>query len=176
VLRKIPGGSEFHFEKRAIPGRSSAIRSWPWHWGSATPGSVSREKKSSVARTDCIRSSIGWSEIYYAHRPKSADVCMTPQRPAFPLLVSIRLLRTHKETEGKEKKRISYRLEQETQRRALARKIHKNLNESKNVCVVALSAIQYSLFMMGKAKDPKDFWRDQSLHPPVPGPRYPGDL
>jgi len=36
-----------------------------------------------------------------------------------------------------------------------------NLRESKNVCAVALGAIQYSLFMMGKAKDPKDFGRDQ---------------
>jgi uncharacterized repeat protein (TIGR04076 family) len=35
-----------------------------------------------------------------------------------------------------------------------------NLQESKNVCAVALGAIQYSLFMMGKAKDPKDFGRD----------------
>jgi uncharacterized repeat protein (TIGR04076 family) len=35
-----------------------------------------------------------------------------------------------------------------------------NLKESRNVCAVALSAIQYSLFMMGKARDPKDFGRD----------------
>lgn len=48
-----------------------------------------------------------------------------------------------------------------------------NMKESKNVCVVALSAIQYSLFMMGKAKDPKDFGRDQiySLQCPDPDTR-----
>ena len=34
-----------------------------------------------------------------------------------------------------------------------------NLEESKNVCTVALGAIQYSLFMMGKANDPRDFGR-----------------
>ena len=48
-----------------------------------------------------------------------------------------------------------------------------NLQESKNVCVVALGAIQYSLFMMGKARDPKDFGRDQvySLQCPDPDTR-----
>jgi uncharacterized repeat protein (TIGR04076 family) len=45
-----------------------------------------------------------------------------------------------------------------------------NLSQSKNVCVVALSAIQYSLFMMGKAKDPKDFGRDQVYHLQCPDP------
>ncbi|HSR11296.1 MAG TPA: TIGR04076 family protein [Thermodesulfobacteriota bacterium] len=45
-----------------------------------------------------------------------------------------------------------------------------NLKESKNVCVVALSAIQYSLFMMGKAKDPKDFGRDQTYILQCPDP------
>ena len=35
-----------------------------------------------------------------------------------------------------------------------------NLAETTNVCVVALSAIQYSLFMMGKANDPRDFGRE----------------
>ncbi len=45
-----------------------------------------------------------------------------------------------------------------------------SLSESKNVCVVALSAIQYSLFMMGKAKDPKDFGRDQVYTLQCPDP------
>jgi uncharacterized repeat protein (TIGR04076 family) len=45
-----------------------------------------------------------------------------------------------------------------------------NLKESKNVCVVALGAIQYSLFMMGKAKDPKDFGRDQVYTLQCPDP------
>ena len=45
-----------------------------------------------------------------------------------------------------------------------------NLKESKNVCVVALSAIQYSLFMMSKAKDPKDFGRDQVYTHQCPDP------
>jgi uncharacterized repeat protein (TIGR04076 family) len=35
-----------------------------------------------------------------------------------------------------------------------------NLAETTSVCVVALSAIQYSLFMMGKADDPRDFGRE----------------
>jgi uncharacterized repeat protein (TIGR04076 family) len=35
-----------------------------------------------------------------------------------------------------------------------------DLAKSSNVCVVALSAIQYSLFMMGKAHDPRDFGRE----------------
>ncbi len=45
-----------------------------------------------------------------------------------------------------------------------------NLKESKNVCVVALGAIQYSLFMMSKAKDPKDFGRDQVYTLQCPDP------
>ena len=45
-----------------------------------------------------------------------------------------------------------------------------NLEESRKVCVVALSAIQYSLFMMGKAKDPKDFGRDQVYTLQCPDP------
>ena len=45
-----------------------------------------------------------------------------------------------------------------------------NLKESKNVCVVALSAIQYSLFMMGKANDPKNFGRDQVYTLQCPDP------
>jgi uncharacterized repeat protein (TIGR04076 family) len=45
-----------------------------------------------------------------------------------------------------------------------------NLEESKNVCVVALSAIQYSLFMMGKAGDPKDFGRDHTYTLQCPDP------
>ena len=45
-----------------------------------------------------------------------------------------------------------------------------NLEESRNVCVVALSAIQYSLFMMGKAGDPKEFGRDQTYTLQCPDP------
>jgi len=45
-----------------------------------------------------------------------------------------------------------------------------DLKESKNVCVVALSAIQYSLFMMGKARDPRDFGRDQVYTLQCPDP------
>ncbi len=45
-----------------------------------------------------------------------------------------------------------------------------NLKESRNVCAVALSAIQYSLFMMGKADDPKDFGRDQVYTLQCPDP------
>jgi len=45
-----------------------------------------------------------------------------------------------------------------------------NLEESKNVCVVALSAIQYSLFMMGKAEDPKAFGRDHTYTLQCPDP------
>ncbi len=45
-----------------------------------------------------------------------------------------------------------------------------NLKESKNVCAVALGAIQYSLFMMGKAKDPKEFGRDQVYTLQCPDP------
>lgn len=45
-----------------------------------------------------------------------------------------------------------------------------NLKESRNVCAVALNAIQYSLFMMGKAKDPKDFGRDQVYTLQCPDP------
>ncbi len=45
-----------------------------------------------------------------------------------------------------------------------------NLQESKNVCAVALSAIQYSLFMMGKANNPKDFGRDEVYTLQCPDP------
>ncbi len=34
-----------------------------------------------------------------------------------------------------------------------------NLKETDSLCAAALGAIQYSLFMMGKAKDPRDFGR-----------------
>ncbi len=34
-----------------------------------------------------------------------------------------------------------------------------NLKETDSLCAVALGAIQYSLFMMGKAEDPRDFGR-----------------
>ena len=32
-----------------------------------------------------------------------------------------------------------------------------NLKETDSICTVALGAIQYSLYMMGKAEDPADF-------------------
>jgi uncharacterized repeat protein (TIGR04076 family) len=35
-----------------------------------------------------------------------------------------------------------------------------NLKETTSLCAVALGAIQYSLFMMGKAKDPKEYGRE----------------
>jgi len=38
------------------------------------------------------------------------------------------------------------------------------------VCAVALGAIQYSLFMMGKANDPKDFGRDEVYTLQCPDP------
>jgi len=48
-----------------------------------------------------------------------------------------------------------------------------NLKETESLCTVALGAIQYSLFMMGKAKDPKDFGRQEvySLQCPDPDTR-----
>jgi uncharacterized repeat protein (TIGR04076 family) len=45
-----------------------------------------------------------------------------------------------------------------------------NLQESKNVCAVALGAILYSLFMMGKADDPKDLGRDEVYTLQCPDP------
>lgn len=45
-----------------------------------------------------------------------------------------------------------------------------NLAETTSACVVALSAIQYSLFMMGKADDPHDFGRDESYELQCPDP------
>ncbi|MCX5907775.1 MAG: TIGR04076 family protein [Deltaproteobacteria bacterium] len=45
-----------------------------------------------------------------------------------------------------------------------------NLKETTSLCAVALGAIQYSLFMMGKAKDPKDFGRDQVYTLQCPDP------
>ena len=45
-----------------------------------------------------------------------------------------------------------------------------NLEESKNVCTVALGAIQYSLFMMGKANDPREFGRPTSNTLQCPDP------
>lgn len=45
-----------------------------------------------------------------------------------------------------------------------------NLMESKNVCAVALGAIQYSLFMMGKAEDPGDFGRNEFYTLQCPDP------
>lgn len=36
-----------------------------------------------------------------------------------------------------------------------------NLAETDSLCTVALGAINYSLFMMGKADDPKSYGRDE---------------
>ncbi len=40
-----------------------------------------------------------------------------------------------------------------------------NLKETDSLCAVALGAIQYSLFMMGKATDPTGFWKAGCLYP-----------
>lgn len=45
-----------------------------------------------------------------------------------------------------------------------------NLKETTSLCAVALGAIQYSLFMMGKAKDPKDFGRQDVYTLQCPDP------
>jgi uncharacterized repeat protein (TIGR04076 family) len=45
-----------------------------------------------------------------------------------------------------------------------------NLAETTSVCTVALSAIQYSLFMMGKADDPRDFGRQDVYELQCPDP------
>jgi len=46
-----------------------------------------------------------------------------------------------------------------------------NLQETTSLCAVALGAIQYSLFMMGKAKDPKEFGRDDVYSLQCPDPK-----
>jgi len=45
-----------------------------------------------------------------------------------------------------------------------------NLRETTSLCAVALGAIQYSLFMMGKAEDPKDFGREDVYTLQCPDP------
>lgn len=45
-----------------------------------------------------------------------------------------------------------------------------NLRESTSLCAVALGAIQYSLYMMGKAKEPKDFGREDVYTLQCPDP------
>ncbi|MDI6755756.1 MAG: TIGR04076 family protein [Thermodesulfobacteriota bacterium] len=45
-----------------------------------------------------------------------------------------------------------------------------NLKETTSLCAVALGAIQYSLYMMGKAKDPKDFGREDIYNLQCPDP------
>jgi uncharacterized repeat protein (TIGR04076 family) len=45
-----------------------------------------------------------------------------------------------------------------------------DLKESTSVCTVALAAIQYSLFMMGKAEDPRDFGRSEVYELQCPDP------
>ncbi len=44
------------------------------------------------------------------------------------------------------------------------------LQETDSLCAVALGAIQYSLFMMGKAKDPRDFGRQDVYTLQCPDP------
>ncbi len=45
-----------------------------------------------------------------------------------------------------------------------------NLRETTSLCAVALGAIQYSLYMMGKAKEPKDFGREDVYTLQCPDP------
>jgi len=45
-----------------------------------------------------------------------------------------------------------------------------NLRETTSLCAVALGAIQYSLYMMGKAEDPKDFGREDVYTLQCPDP------
>lgn len=45
-----------------------------------------------------------------------------------------------------------------------------DLEQTTSICTVALSAIQYSLFMMGKAKDPVDFGRSEVYELQCPDP------
>jgi uncharacterized repeat protein (TIGR04076 family) len=45
-----------------------------------------------------------------------------------------------------------------------------NLRETDSLCAVALGAIQYSLFMMGKAEDPRDFGRENIYTLQCPDP------
>ncbi len=45
-----------------------------------------------------------------------------------------------------------------------------DLRETDSLCAVALSAIQYSLFMMGKANDPRDFGRQDVYTLQCPDP------
>ncbi len=45
-----------------------------------------------------------------------------------------------------------------------------NLKETTSLCAVALGAIQYSLYMMGKAKDPRDFGREDVYTLQCPDP------
>jgi uncharacterized repeat protein (TIGR04076 family) len=45
-----------------------------------------------------------------------------------------------------------------------------NLRETTSLCAVALGAIQYSLYMMGKAEDPQDFGRAEVYTLQCPDP------
>jgi len=45
-----------------------------------------------------------------------------------------------------------------------------NLKETDSICTVALGAIQYSLYMMGKAEDPADFGRSDVYTLQCPDP------
>ncbi len=45
-----------------------------------------------------------------------------------------------------------------------------DLDQTTSICTVALSAIQYSLFMMGKAQDPVDFGRSETYELQCPDP------
>jgi uncharacterized repeat protein (TIGR04076 family) len=44
------------------------------------------------------------------------------------------------------------------------------LQETDSLCAVALGAIQYSLYMMGKSKSPRDFGRDDTYTLQCPDP------
>jgi uncharacterized repeat protein (TIGR04076 family) len=45
-----------------------------------------------------------------------------------------------------------------------------DLDQTTSVCTVALSAIQYSLFMMGKANDPVEYGRSEVYELQCPDP------
>jgi uncharacterized repeat protein (TIGR04076 family) len=45
-----------------------------------------------------------------------------------------------------------------------------DLDQTTSLCTVALSAIQYSLFMMGKAHDPVDYGRSEVYELQCPDP------
>jgi len=46
-----------------------------------------------------------------------------------------------------------------------------DMKETDSICIVALGAIYYSLYMMGKADDPKSFGRDEVYCLQCPDPQ-----